>query len=101
MSKDSKKKQPCLRKLLLECHDVSKLITRSVDEQLSFFERLRVGWHLLTCRFCRRFEKQIFWLHGVFRSSSDPDLPISGDERCLSAEARERIKNALKRNAEK
>lgn len=100
MNKDSKNR-PGLRRLLLECRDVSKLITRSVDEPPSLVERLRVRWHLLTCRFCRRFEKQIFWLHGIFRSSSDPDSPINGDERCLSDEARERIKEALKRNAEK
>jgi hypothetical protein len=101
VNKDGEKKRSRLRRLLLECRDISKLITRSVDEPLSFFERLRVYWHLLTCRFCRRFEKQIFWLHDIFRSSSDPDLPISSDKRCLSEGARERIKETLKRNTEK
>jgi hypothetical protein len=43
---------------MLNCHDIAKLISRSLDERLSWKQRLAIRVHLLYCKFCRRFAKQ-------------------------------------------
>jgi predicted anti-sigma-YlaC factor YlaD len=43
---------------MLNCHDISKLISRSLDERLSWKLRLAIRAHLLYCKFCRQFAKQ-------------------------------------------
>ncbi|GAB4183764.1 MAG: hypothetical protein Kow00108_21060 [Calditrichia bacterium] len=41
------------------CDRITLLVDKSLDEQLSTSERFRVKIHLMGCRFCRRYEKQV------------------------------------------
>ena len=41
------------------CRDISALVSRSMDAQLSVGERLRVRLHLAICGACRRFARQV------------------------------------------
>ena len=43
---------------MLNCNDISKLISRSLDERLTWRQRLAVRTHLLYCKWCRRFSAQ-------------------------------------------
>lgn len=45
------------------CRDTSALVSRSLDESLSWTERLQVRMHLLMCSACRNFERQTRFLH--------------------------------------
>lgn len=80
---------------MLECRDVSKLVTHSLDEPLTMRQRLRVRWHLFVCRYCRRFQKQVFWLHGVLRQKSESLIENETKDVCMSDDAKERLKKAL------
>ena len=88
---------PLFNRLLLECRDISKLITRSMDEPLTLGQKLRLRWHLLICKYCRRFQRQLFWIQNVLQRR----LEMTSEEIKevhLSNEAKERIKRALTRN---
>jgi hypothetical protein len=43
---------------MLNCNDISKLISRSLDERLNWRQRLAIRVHLLYCKWCRRFAIQ-------------------------------------------
>lgn len=88
---------PLFNRILLECQEVSKLITHSMDEPLTLRQRLLVRWHLLVCRYCRRFQKQVFWLRKILRSKSEMMTEKKVSNVGLSNGAKERIKEALKR----
>jgi hypothetical protein len=82
---------------MLSCKEVSHLVSESLDRKLPFHLRLQMRIHLLMCRFCSRFRKQVLFVRGAARrfltASEEADIrPGSG----LSPEARNRIKQALK-----
>jgi len=85
--------------MMLSCRDVTQLISRSMDASLPVGERIGVRIHLLMCRFCARYEKQLLLIRETVRSiiaaADTPEGPIA---EALSEEARKRIRTAL-RNA--
>jgi len=79
------------------CHEASRLQSEGLDRPLSFSERSGLRLHLLCCRWCRRYGRQLRFLRLAARQSQD--LP-QGTARTLSPAARERMKQALQNNEE-
>ena len=81
---------------MLSCKDVTQLISESMDHSLPFGKRVGVRLHLLICRFCARYERQLLLIRETVRrlaaTGEKPGEPHGGT---LSAEARERIRIAL------
>lgn len=82
---------------MLTCKEVTQLISESMDRDLPVWQRISMRFHLLMCKFCSRYEKQLLFIrkairrltHIIEHDSSQPTPP-------LSSEARERIKLILK-----
>jgi predicted anti-sigma-YlaC factor YlaD len=76
--------------MMISCKKAARLVSAAVDHELTPFEKISLRFHLIMCRFCRRYAKQIDLLHQVSRSigESPPDKAAAG----LSSEAKERIK---------
>jgi len=71
------------------CAEMSRLASRSLEQPPSLRTRLKMGLHYLICVWCKRYIKQLTFLHEAmphFDEHADI-LPI----RSLSAEARQRI----------
>ena len=83
------------------CKEVSRLVSESLDRDLSFRQRSSMRLHLLMCSMCSRFRRQMLFLRKAARSfgeaSKNDELPASVQ---LSPEARTRIKQALKDNGQ-
>lgn len=78
---------------MLNCKEVSHLVSESLDRRLSWRERLGVRLHLLICEACARFAGQIRFLRTAARRMAERDDPRTG---ALSGPARERITRALR-----
>ncbi len=77
------------------CKDVSQKFSESMDRKLPFHHRLFIRIHMLMCKYCARFRRQLLLLREL--SKSDKIIGLSEDFLAgLSPEARERIKAALK-----
>jgi hypothetical protein len=83
--------------MMLSCRDVTQLISRSMDTSLPLGKRVGVRIHLLICRFCARYEKQLLLIRETVRSLVAAE-GTSGERstEALSEEARERIRKALR-----
>ena len=80
---------------MLSCKEISVLLSKSWDRDLSWWERAAVRSHLLYCRGCRQFGKQLHFLRAAGRRLAQPEtLP---DDVQLSAPARRRIRDAVRR----
>jgi len=81
---------------MLSCKDVTQLLSESMDHSLPLGKRIGVRLHLLICKFCLRYERQLFLIRETARRfaaiEDTPGLPV---EDTLSAEARERIRKTL------
>jgi len=82
-----------LETLLPTCRQVSRLQSDLLDQPLSLPKRFGLRLHLLICKWCRRYGKQIRFLrHAVHEH---PDEVSQASPRTLSPEARERLKQSL------
>jgi hypothetical protein len=77
---------------MLSCKDVTQLLSESMDRSLPLGKRVGVRFHLLICRFCARYERQLLLIRETVRRLSATE-EIPGET--LSAEARERIRKSL------
>lgn len=83
-----------LVRLNAPCRDMTHLISRSLDEELPWHERLAYRLHVLYCTSCRRFGRQLRALRDAFRAAEQrwltddtakaPRLPAAARERIAS-----------------
>ena len=75
------------------CKEAVRLQSDALDQPLPFRKRIGLGIHLLLCKWCRRYGRQILLLRTACKRCSDHEhLP----PQTLSAEARQRIKDKLR-----
>ncbi len=77
---------------MLTCRRATERLSRSLDGPLPAVEKVGMEGHMLLCRHCRRFRKQIVILDALCREAGDR---AAGGETELPAAARERIAAAL------
>jgi hypothetical protein len=80
--------------LLPSCRDASRLQSEALDCELSVSKRLGLSLHLLVCKWCRRYGKQIRFLRNA--AHEHPEHLTEAVPQRLSEEARERIKRRLR-----
>jgi len=75
------------------CAEMSRLASRSLEQPLSLRTRLKMRLHNLICAWCKRYFKQLTFLHEAAPHFDEHAgiLPSRG----LSAEARQRIMQRL------
>jgi len=84
---------------MLSCKEVSRLVSESLDQRLSLWQRMQVWLHLRMCKLCSRFRQQTLFLGRAARHY----LSIAGEsapEAQLTATAKDRMKQALRSGAQ-
>jgi putative zinc finger protein len=82
---------------MLRCREISKLVSESMERDLPLRRRLEVRMHLMMCRMCSGFARQVRLLRLAARENPErlgPDE--TAPEAKLPEKARERIKAALR-----
>ncbi len=81
---------------MLSCKDVTRLISESMDHSLPLGKRVGVRLHLLICKFCARYERQLLLIREtVRRLVATEERPGEVPGESMSVEARERIRKVL------
>lgn len=80
---------------MFQCKEVSQKVSCSMDVTLPLHQRAAIRFHLLMCRYCARFYRQLKMLRKLSRHP-DGDLPSAESSESLSEEAKKRIKNSIK-----
>ena len=81
---------------MLSCKDVTRLLSESMDATLPIGKRIGVRLHLLICKFCLRYERQLLLIREAARrlaASDEPYGSLTGEP--LSEGAKERIRESL------
>jgi hypothetical protein len=79
--------------LSLNCREASRAQSEMLDHALPRATRIGLWLHLLICKWCRRYGKQLRFLRHAAHEHQD-DL-AAGEPQKLSSEARARIKRRL------
>lgn len=80
---------------MLSCKEVSRLVSDSLDRELTFRQRVGVRLHLMMCGMCRAYEKQVLLLRNIARLYGKKMTEGETSEGHLSEEAKARIKQKL------
>ncbi|MBI1390616.1 MAG: zf-HC2 domain-containing protein [bacterium] len=81
---------------MLNCKETTQLASDRFERRLTLTERMNFLMHIMMCPFCRRFSRQIGWLHDLFHKAStlpDDQLAAIGQKLPLD---RERLARALR-----
>jgi hypothetical protein len=81
------------------CKEAVRLQSIALDRALTPVERFGLRFHLLFCKWCRAYGKQIRFLHSAAKKHALDDNQ-SSPQPVLSSEARERIKRSLRSTKE-
>ena len=79
------------------CKDVTQLLSEAMDRSLPLGKRIGVRFHLLICKFCARYERQLLLIRETVRrlvATEEKSGEPPGET--LSKEAKERIRNSLR-----
>jgi hypothetical protein len=79
------------------CRRAVRLQSEALDHPLTFRQRLGLRFHLLLCKWCRRYGKHITFLRTAVRHD---ESEIDSMPQILPPETRERIKRRLHPEAE-
>ena len=80
---------------MFSCKDVSQKVSLSMDVQLPFHHHMAVRIHLLMCRYCARFRRQLMMLRKMSRQTDGDPIPTQ-TPNSLPQETKERIKKTLR-----
>jgi hypothetical protein len=78
---------------MLNCRQVTRLVSQGMDAKLPWHQRLAIRIHFLYCIWCRRYAAQIKFLRKATREIAGGANPAGPDK--LSIEAREQIRQRL------
>jgi hypothetical protein len=82
---------------MLNCQEVSRLVSDSIDRKLSLWQRMNLWMHLSMCGLCWGFRRYLLNFHEqTHLHASQIEEGVGESQEALSDEARERIKQALK-----
>ena len=84
------------RALSPDCREASRLQSEALDHPLPPAQRFGLRVHLLLCRWCRRYGKQIRFLRQA--AHGHPDSLAQAIPEELSSEARARLKQSLRQS---
>lgn len=79
---------------MLNCRQVTQLVSQSMDTRLRWHERAVVRLHLLYCVWCRRYASQIRFLRKAARELADGADQQAPEK--LPSEARAKIRDRLR-----
>lgn len=81
------------------CREAARLQSLALDRPLTRVERFGLRFHLLFCKWCRAYGKQIRFLRSAAKQGASEEHQATS-QPALSTEARERIKQSLQSGKE-
>jgi Putative zinc-finger len=78
---------------MLNCRQVTRLVSKSMDDRLPWHQRLAIRFHLLYCVWCRRYAAQIQFLRKATKALAVASTEASTPK--LSVEAKEQMRKRL------
>lgn len=79
---------------MFNCEKVTHLVSESLDHKLPLYRQLGMRIHLLMCKFCSRYQKQLLFLRKTARLYSERSEDLDSSIK-LSSEVGKRIKESM------
>ena len=87
--------------LTTRCDEASRLLSKSQDVPLSRVERWAVYLHLVSCRICRKYKRQLKLMRDLMANLADPQSYEAPSPPLLNEKQRQRLKQRILGKAQK
>ena len=77
---------------MLNCRHVTRLVSKSMDAKLRWYQRVAIRVHLLYCVWCRRYAAQIRFLRKATKAMA---AGVTALAPTLSVEVKEQMRKRL------
>ena len=78
---------------MFNCRQIARLVSESMDRKLSPGRRLGVRFHLLMCRHCARYKKQLHLMRRLIRGHASAGAKYSST--AMDDQAKERLRRLI------
>jgi len=85
---------------MFNCREVTRLMSDGLDRKVPFHRRMGIRFHLLMCRFCARYLKQLKTIRELMHLER-ADLEDSHLPRSLPPKTRDRIQHLIQDHLKK
>ena len=75
---------------MLKCKEITELASKSLDTSIPWLKRSEIKLHLMMCKTCYQYVKQIEFIQNIFS-----EIDEHGENIVLSAEAKHQIQTKL------
>ena len=79
---------------MMNCRQISRLVSQSLDARLPWRQRVAIRIHLLYCVWCRRYAAQLDFLHRAGKELKAETLADPADK--LPTDAKEKMQSRLR-----
>lgn len=84
---------------MLSCRETARLTSEALDHPLSWSKRFALKFHLSMCKHCKRYTRQLQFIHQIISLGKEKMDEIPGDSQvCLSDDAKVRIREAIQQD---
>ena len=80
---------------MLSCKEATRLVSEGLDRELPFWRRMSLRFHVVMCRGCSRYKRQITALNRLITDHYGDDPPAEVSEH-VSQDAVQHIKSSLR-----
>ena len=80
---------------MLSCKEATRLVSEGLDRELPFWRRMSLRLHVVMCRGCSRYTRQITVLNRLVSDHYGEDQPAETSEH-VSQDAVQHIKSSLR-----
>lgn len=90
-----------MNRITPNCDVITQKISESMDHKISLRNRLKIRLHVIFCKFCRRYQRQLKTMNTLFElrlQKEEENILPKGPT--LTSEARERIKQNLRKQTD-
>jgi len=81
-------------KMMITCKEATFLISKEQQDKLSFAEKMQLKFHLLMCKYCRRFADQMNFMTKAIRKMKER-VDEKGVDITMSEEQKQRLSKKL------
>ena len=82
------------KKLNITCNEAAIICDKSQYKESSFFEKIKLNWHIFTCKICSLYVKQNKKMTMLFRMKS---IDCKKEIQCLSDTDKKLLKKELEK----
>lgn len=80
----------------ITCDEATEICDKNQYGEASLWEKVKLGFHLLLCKYCAAYSKQNNIMTRLFRMKS---TTCKGETKCMDTEDKEQLKAALKKTS--